>query len=272
MKNNKFAICYDFDDTLLPYNMQDNELIPSFGINKDDFWQEVIEYAKDYNADTVLVYMLKIIEKAAASKNVKLTKETLAGCGRKIAFFNGVKTWFERINFYGKKLGVEVEHYIISSGLKEMIEGAEIAGEFKQIYASSYIYDQNGEPKWPAFAVNYTNKTQFLFRISKGCFDINNNREVNKLTDKKDIYVPFTNMVYIGDGFTDVPCMKLLKDKGGNSIAVYNQNSSQKKHEAETLLKDKRVNFIAPADYGENSELEKYIKKILNSDNITPKL
>ena len=178
---------------------------------------------------------------------------------KSVKLFNGVRTWFKRVNTYGEKLGVQVEHYIISSGLKEIIEGTPIACEFKMIYAAEFCYDEKNVPIWPAMAVNYTSKTQFLFRINKGVLDVTEHTRLNEYTPEDRRRVPFRNMIYIGDGFTDVPCMKLVTVNGGHSIAVYQEDIKT----ANAMIKQGRVNFTAYADYSKGSKIEKIVFAVL---------
>lgn len=261
MKNPVIAIMYDFDKTLCTKDMQEYGFIPSVGLTPDEFWGKCDSLAKKEKMDKILSYLYLMIKESA--KNDKpIKRETFNKCGDNIEFYPGVIDWFKRINEYGKKIGVEVEHYIISSGLKEIIEGSKIKDEFKQIYACEFLYDVNGCAIWPKLVVNYTTKTQFLFRINKGVLDVSNDNDLNKYTENDDRRIPFRNMIYIADGLTDVPCMKLVKINGGKSIAVYVEG---KEKGAEALLDSKRVDFIAPADYTPNSKLDNIVKKTLDS-------
>ena len=164
------------------------------------------------------------------------------------------------MNKYGEALGLEIEHYVISSGLKEIIEGTPIAKYFEKIYAAEFYYNEKNVPVWPAMAVNYTSKTQFLFRINKGVLDVTDHKSLNKFTPEGDRRIPFSNMIYIGDGFTDVPCMKLVKVNGGHSVAVYHED----KKTAASIMKQGRVDFIAPANYESGSKLEKTVFTVLD--------
>lgn len=256
------AICYDFDKTLTPDDMQAQGYIQSVGYDVADFWIESNGLAESNDMDQNLAYMYKMIEKAQG--RVLFTKETLAEYGAKVGLFPGVEEWFERIRKYGEEHGVIVEHYIISSGLKEMIEGTSAArsGAFKKIYASSFYYDSYGVAKWPAQVVNYTNKTQFLFRIEKGVLDIND-PGVNESFSPEEMRVPFRNMIYIGDSDTDIPCMKLVTAYGGHSIGVYNAETGDKA-KVYKMMRDGRVRYYAPADYSEGTELDRLVKTIIN--------
>ncbi len=253
------AICYDFDKTLSPIDMQAQGFIQSIGYEVNDFWTEVDSFAKDNEMDGNLAYMLFMIEKA--KDKFDFTKERLMKEGAKVKLFNGVEDWFDRINEYGLIRGVQVEHYILSSGLKEMIEGTSIAKYFKKIYASSYLFDENVKAIWPAQVVNYTTKTQYLFRISKGVLDVNDNR-VNDYLKDGNFRVPFTNMVYIGDSDTDIPCMRLVNSYQGYSIGVYNPKTNDKS-KVNKMLDDKRIKYSVPADYSENSEIDLLVKSII---------
>lgn len=255
------AICYDFDKTLSPDDMQSQGFIQSVGY-KDvgEFWQKSNSLAAENDMDQNLAYMLMM--SVEAEGNVILKKESLRKYGAEIKLFHGVLDWFERINRYGAEKGVIIEHYIISSGLKEMIEGTPISGYFEKIYASSFYYNEKGVAKWPAQVVNFTNKTQFLFRIEKGVLDIND-QSVNDHFAPEDIRVPFRNMVYIGDSDTDIPCMKLVTSNGGYAIGVYNHDTMDKT-KVHRMMRDNRIRFFAPTDYSENSELDVLVKAIID--------
>lgn len=253
------AICYDFDKTLSPSDMQAQGYIQSVGFDVDKFWEESNVMAKKNDMDSNLAYMYKMLKEAEG--NLIFSREALAEYGAKVQLFPGVEGWFERIREYGRESGVIVEHYIISSGVKEMIEGTTIAGEFDAIYASSFMYNERGVAVWPAQIINYTNKTQFLFRIEKGVLDVNDPR-VNDHFAPEDIRVPFRNMVYIGDSDTDIPCMKLVNSYGGHSIGVYDP-VTRDKTKVHKMIRDDRIRYFAPADYSENSELDQLLKKII---------
>ena len=254
------AICYDFDKTLSPDDMQAQGYIQSIDYEVADFWRESNKLASDNDMDQNLAYMYMMSSKSRGK--VLFTKETLRKDGGRVQLFPGVKTWFDRINKYGEKHGVVVEHYIISSGLKEMIEGTEVADKFKKIYASSFYFDNDGVAVWPAQVVNYTNKTQFLFRIEKGVLDVNN-PGVNSYFEPNQYRVPFRNMVYIGDSDTDIPCMKLVNIYGGHSIGVYNSETKDKS-KVFRMLDENRIKYFVPADYTEGSKLEKLLMQIID--------
>ncbi len=261
-KSPVLAICYDFDKTLSPDDMQAQGYIQTvYGGDVQEFWAESNKLAEENEMDSNLAYMYKMVE--AAHGRIVFTKKALAEYGSKVSLFPGVEEWFERIRKYGADHGVIVEHYIISSGLKEMIEGTSIAkaGAFEKIYASSFMFDKSGVAVWPAQAINYTNKTQFLFRIEKGVLDVND-AGVNDFFDPQDIRVPFRNIVYIGDSATDIPCMKLVNLRGGHSIGVYN-NSTDDKSKVFKMLADNRIKYFAPTDYTEGSELDSLVKAII---------
>lgn len=254
------AICYDFDKTLSPDDMQAQGYIQSVNYEVSDFWKESNKLAADNDMDQNLAYMYMMRDKSRGK--LVFNKETLRDEGSKVKLFLGVKTWFDRINEYGTAKDVIVEHYIISSGLKEMIEGTEVAKHFKKIYASSFYYDDRGEAVWPAQVINYTNKTQFLFRIVKGVLDINN-QEVNSHFEANQYHIPFRNMVYIGDSDTDIPCMKLVNVNGGHSIGVYNAETKDKS-KVFRMLDEDRIKYFAQADYTAGSKLEKLVKQIID--------
>ena len=254
------AICYDFDKTLSPDDMQAQGFIQSVGYDVGEFWKQSNGLAGDNDMDQNLAYML-MMQQAAEGKKL-FTRGELMKCGKEVVLFPGVKDWFKRICTYGEEHGVLVEHYIISSGLKEMIEGTDVAGEFKKIYASSFFYNEKGVAIWPAQVVNYTNKTQFLFRIEKGVLDIND-PGVNDSFAPDEMRVPFRNMVYIGDSDTDVPCMKLVNVNGGYSIGVYNADTKDKT-KVYKMMRENRIKYYAPADYSEGKELDILLKAIID--------
>lgn len=254
------AICYDFDKTLSPDDMQAQGYIQSIGFEVSEFWKESNNLATDNDMDQNLAYMYMMASKSRGKR--LFTRENLRGDGAKVELFPGVDTWFDRINQYGDSKGVEVEHYIISSGLKEMIEGTKVADKFKKIYASSFYYDVDGVAVWPAQVVNYTNKTQFLFRIEKGVLDVNN-QGVNSYFAPDEYRIPFRNIVYIGDSDTDIPCMKLVNINGGHSIGV-NNSETKDKSKVFRMLDENRIKYFVPADYTKGAKLEQLIHQIID--------
>ena len=270
------ALCYDFDKTLSPDDMQAQGYIqtvqPEGSDVIGDFWKESNNRAAANNMDKNLAYMYTMKKKARGQ--IVFTKEKLADYGSKVALFEGVKDWLKRIRDYGAERDIVIEHYIISSGLKEMIEGTSIANEFKELYATSFYFDEDGVAVWPAQVVNYTNKTQFLFRISKGVLDVNDDA-VNDSFAPDEIRVPFRNMVYLGDSDTDIPCMKLVNSQGGYSIGVFNPDEKDKvkaKNKVYKMMRDNRISYFAPADYSEGSELDELVKLIIDKTVYNEKL
>ena len=257
----KIAICYDFDKTLSPDDMQTFTLIPSFGMKSEEFWKESDQIARDNLMDKNLAWMYKLIQHSKA-RNLSIRKEYFREVGAEVALYPGVDTWFDRMNAYAESKGIELEHYIISSGLKEIIEGSSIAHHFKRIYASSYLYSPEGDAEWPAQAINYTNKTQYIFRIAKGFMEEYDER-VNDSVKDKTLYIPYENFVYIGDSATDIPCMRLVRSKGGYSIGVFDpvKNARSKVYQ---LYSDGRINLYAPADYSEGSDISRLMEKIID--------
>jgi len=259
MKDIRIAFVYDFDKTLSVDDMQSFGFIQGLNMNIKDFWNKCNDFSKENEAEGVLTYMYMMI-KYSREKGVPITKEYLNKCGQSVEFFNGVEQWFDRINEYGKKQGVQIEHYILSSGLKEIIEGTSIAKNFKQIYACSFVYE-NGEPIWPALSLNYTGKTQFLYRINKGIFNALD-PSVNIEMKRSERPIPFSNIIYIGDSETDMPCMRMLYKYGGTAIGLYQPNTKNEAYLKDLLSRD-RINFALPADYTENSELDLVAKDLV---------
>lgn len=258
----RMAICYDFDKTLSPDDMQTFTLIPSFEIDAASFWEESNKLAKENLMETNLAWMYQLLH-YSKFKRKSIRKEYFREIGKDVALYKGVEDWFDRMDKYAEKQGIILEHYIISSGLKEIIEGSRIADKFKRIYASSYYYTPDGVAEWPAQAVNYTNKTQFIFRIAKGIFEEYDDR-VNDSMPENKLYIPYENIVYIGDSATDIPCMRLVKSKGGYSIGVFDPEKDIRQRVYQ-LFNDGRINYFAPADYSSRSELTKYVKQIIDS-------
>lgn len=252
------AMMYDFDKTLSTKDMQEYSFIPKLGLTAQEFWAQSNALAKEQKMDRILSYMYMMV-RMSKDKHQPIRREDFVALGKKIQLYPGVEDWFARINAFGLEQGVRVEHYLISSGLKEIVEGCSIFDQFKEVYASEFLYDENGIAVWPKLAVNYTAKTQFLFRINKGVLDISNDLDLNRSIPDELRPVPFRNMIYIGDGLTDVPCMKLVKLNRGQSLAVY----KKEKATGYSLLTDKRVDLIAPADYREGKKLDTLVKMIL---------
>ncbi len=258
------TLIYDFDGTLAPGNMQEYDFIPAVGQSNREFWNDANSLAEEQDADMTLTYMAKMLE-AARSRKLSLRREAFQESGRNIRLFPGVKEWFGRINAYAAARGVRVLHYINSSGLKEMIEGTPIASEFRKIFACSFLYDVDGIAYWPGVAVNYTNKTQFIFKINKGVESVSDCKLVNQYIEERERPVPFSRMIYVGDGTTDIPCMRLVKNFGGHSIAVYNPASAKVgRKDLASLIRDNRVNHVCAADYTEGSEIDRLVKLIID--------
>ena len=254
------ALIYDFDKTLCTKDMQEYAFIPSLGMDSVTFWKEVNDFASKNQMDPILAYMF-MMTKMARGK-VLLTKNVLKEQGKTVELLPGIPEWFSKIREFGETEGVAIEHYIVSSGLTQIILGTGLAEEFSGIYASEFLYDENGVPIWPALALNYTSKTQFIFRINKGIKDITEAKALNSFTPQSERRIPYRNMIYIGDGLTDVPCMKLVKLNGGRSIGVYQGDDDSQVCD---LIRHDRVNYITRADYRFDQELASIVKKLIVS-------
>ncbi|MFO0094691.1 MAG: HAD family hydrolase [Gemmatimonadaceae bacterium] len=260
----KVGLVYDFDGTLAPGNMQEHSFLPTLGINAADFWADVKERTRSHNADEILVYMWRMLE-IARRNNVQVSKDDLKRHGSTLNYVPGVDTWFDRINLYGTERGLHIEHYIISSGIYEIIRGCSIFPKFTYVFASKFIFENN-VAVWPATGINYTSKTQHLFRINKGIKTIWDNSNINKWIPEEERPIPFSRMIFIGDGETDVPAMRTVRMQGGCSIAVYDPQkigSDSAQRVLHGLIAEKRVNFVAPADYGDGSQLDLTVKGVL---------
>ncbi len=260
----RIALIYDFDGTLSPGNMQEFGYMKAIGADKEAFWAENDRLTKENDASGILCYMLLML-RAAKDKDIVLTRDSFRQFGADVKLYDGVRDWFENIRAYGRSIGLDIRHYINSSGLKEMIEGTPIADRFDAIYASSFLYDKaSGAPLWPAVAVDYTTKTQFIFKINKGIKEVSDTKRVNEYVPLDERPVPFSHMIYFGDGSTDVPSMKVVKDRGGHSIAVYKPGDDAAKSTAIRLINESRVNFACPANYRDGKMLDKIVRRILD--------
>ena len=263
---NTIAMVYDFDGTLSPQPMQEYTVLPKFGIEPETFWAKVHKEATETGSDSMLVYMRLMMEMLYKNDDVRITREDFAAMAKQIEYFPGVEEWFPRINAYVKKRGagaVNVHHYIISAGQKEILEGVSIQKYFKQIYASEYHFNQYGIANFPKLLITDTSKTQFLFRINKGKETLS--ESINEHMPEGERPIPFSNIIYIGDGMTDVPSMALTTKSGGHSLAVYNPTLAKSKKTCVELLDAGRVDFIAPADYRERAKLAKRVQLLLDS-------
>ena len=257
------ALVYDFDGTLSPGNMQEYDFIPAVGKSNAEFWTASNVLAEEHDADPILSYMFMMLQEAK-EKKLPLKRQSFVDSGRNITLYPGVKEWFSRINAYAAERGIEMLHYVNSSGLKEIIEGSSIAHEFKNIYACAFLYDENGDAYWPAVAVNYTTKTQFLYKINKGVESVSDSRLVNRYVPEEERPLPFSRMIYVGDGTTDIPSMRQVKYHGGHSIAVYDPSSEKGREVSEELIAQGRVSHICPADYREGRKMDTIVKTIID--------
>ena len=261
-KQNTIALVYDFDLTLSPKPMQEYTILATLGKNPKVFWDKCNSETKEHNADPMLTYMRLLLKEMEIAEKC-LYKQGWENLGKNIEYFKGVEGFFSNINDYVKtKFGtkISVEHYIISAGHKEILNGTSIKKYFKEIFASKYYFSKKTKnAEFPTVVVNSAVKTQFLFEINKGTQDINGHM------DKKDRPVPFSNMLYFGDGETDVPCMTIVKKNGGHSMAVHKPNNPKKIYICKSLLKANRIDYYAPANYSQNSTLDKRVKLIIDS-------
>ncbi|MDY5942702.1 MAG: haloacid dehalogenase-like hydrolase, partial [Oscillospiraceae bacterium] len=238
------------------------------GYTPGEFWSIANSFGYRNHMDGLLAYMYTMIEECR-KKGIRLDRDYLISCGRAIELFPGVEDWFARINAFGEAQGVTVEHYVLSSGLREIIEGSGVSHEFKEIYACEFFYNEEGLASWPKLDVNFTNKTQFVYRINKGILDVAKDKELNASMPDDSKRIPFTNMIYIGDGLSDVPCMKMMRAYGGQAVAVYQDSN---RAGVEDLLAKGRVDFIFPADYRDGTLFDETMKNIVRKIAITDAL
>ncbi len=266
------ALVYDFDGTLAPGNIQEHSLLPDYlKVSKEEFWREVGEAKREHDADQILVYMQHLLLRARGLR-LPMTREILRRYGQATRYFPGVEGWFGRIDAYAASKNLALEHYVISSGNEEMILGSSIAERFEKVFACRYSYDAEGNACWPAAVVNYTTKTQYLFRINKGVRSYWDDESVNRWVPMDERYLPFQRMIYLGDGDTDIPSMKMVRHQGGYSLAVFDPEEWESpdlvtrarfKERAYNLIAEDRAHFVLPADYEDGSQLDIAVKGIL---------
>lgn len=257
------AIAYDFDGTLAPGNMQEHVFLPKLGIDPGAFWARSNALARAQQGDPILTYMHRMLEEARHA-DLPMRRADWVAQGSGITLFPGVEGWFPRITEAGAERGLAVKHYVISSGLREMIDGTAIRPYLDAVFASGFLYDGSGVAVGAAVAVNYTTKTQFLFRINKGAMDLADDRAVNAFQPPEQRVVPFPNMVFIGDGDTDIPCFRLVREQGGHSIAVFPSDDPKRAANGQRLIAEKRVHCSVPADYSPGAELERRVLAVLD--------
>ena len=264
--SHKAAIVYDFDGTLAPHNLPEHSFLPAMGVaDVEAFWREVRQEAERRDSDEILTYMRRLLTVAEA-RGTPVTRELLQAHGSQTPLFDGVVDWFDEIDAYGRRKGLEIEHYVVSSGIREMIEGCSIFGRFRRVFASAYAYDEQGKAIWPACAINYTNKTQFLFRINKGIDTTWDNSAINAWMPPQQRRIPFERMLFLGDGDTDIPSMKMVRQKGGQAVAVFDPAKFARRisqGHIERLIAEDRVDYVASADYTAESILSVTVKGIL---------
>jgi hypothetical protein len=262
---NTIALVYDFDGTLSPQPMQEYTVLPKIGVKPAEFWEKVNREARETESDSMLVYMRLIIE-ALEREKVDVKREDFAAMASAIEYFPGVATWFDRMNAYVKKRSrgqVKLQHYLISAGQKEILDGVSIRRHFKRIYASEYHFDYRGVATFPKLLVTDTLKTQFLFRINKGLELVT--ESINEHMPEAERPIPFANMVYLGDGMTDVPSMALTKKSGGHTVAVYDAKKESQRATCMKLLEAGRADFIAEANYRKGSKLAHRVELLLDA-------
>ncbi len=249
------ALVYDFDGTLSPRPMQEYAFLPQIGAEAKEFWAESNRLAREHGADILITYM-HLLYKKAKEKGIRIDRADLVAQGKSVEFFAGVEAWFdaiaEYVNIRSESHGVTLRHYLVSSGLTEIVEGTSIYDRFHNVFASEYWFEAYDMP-YPKRVISDTGKTQYLFRINKGIEDLGSN--INEHMDEGERPIPFSNMIYFGDGYTDVPSMAVMRKNGGHAVAVYPPGKSKAK--CVGLFKAGRCDFFAPADYRRGSDLFK---------------
>ncbi|TDT37712.1 haloacid dehalogenase-like hydrolase [Halospina denitrificans] len=263
------ALVYDFDGTLAKGNCAEHGLMPTLGLSDTSkFWSEVHRKNQERDGDEILTYLGELALRAwEVEKRSELTPERLQAHGKSIPLFPGVENWFDAINRFAREQGIALSHYIVSSGLEEMIRGTSVAEHFRKIFGCRYHYDEDsGFAKWPSVGIDYTTKTQYLFRINKGIENSWDNKKVNEYIEPQNRPFPFDRMIYFGDGDTDIPAMKMVKAQGGCSIAVFDGEKwteSRTQEKIEKLISEDRASYVVPGDYTVGSQLDVTVKGIL---------
>ena len=263
MRQNTIALVYDFDGTLIPKTMQEYTILPKLKISSKRFWAAILKESRMTDGEIMMIYMRQLINRAN-SINYNLTKNEFSRLASKIKYFNGVTTWFKNINnyIYKNHKGIRIKHYVISAGHNEILESISIRKHLSNVFGSQYYFDENGNASFPKIVVNDTLKTQFLFRINKGKEKFSDS--INSHMPEESRPIPFENMIYLGDGLTDVPSMALIKKQNGHAISVYPKNSKRQKKVSKDLLLANRVDFIAEANYSLSSPLFRRICLLLD--------
>ena len=247
------ALVYDFDGTLCPRPMQEYAFLPKIGEDPAKFWSESNRIASQQKADPLITYM-HLLYKKAKDRGVRVDRDDLVAQGREVELFPGVREWFDEINAYvaqhGNASGISLRHYLISSGLTEIIEGTPIYQNFHNVFASEYWFEAYDMP-YPKRVITDTGKTQYLFRINKGIEDLG--ESINEHMPEAERPVPFSNMIYFGDGDTDVPSMAVTRKNGGYAVSVHPAGKARSK--CVKLFEAGRCDFFAEADYQRGSEL-----------------
>jgi phosphoserine phosphatase len=256
------AIVYDFDGTLTPQPMQDYTVLPELGVEPARFWADVDAEAERTGGDPMLTYLRLLLERMH-ERGRPISRQALRRLGARIRYFPGVDSWYPRIaDYLDQRGGVRLRNYILSAGQREILEGIAIRHHFARIFASEYFFDERGIATFPNRVVNDATKTQYLFRINKGIEDVRHSINTHMPEDARP--VPFSNMLYIGDGMTDVPGMTVTKKNGGYAAAVYRPDDADGRRVCQELLEAGRIDFHAPADFRAGSLLERRVMLVLD--------
>jgi hypothetical protein len=264
------AVVYDYDQTLSPTYMQDEVLFPAYGIDPARFWKKSQQLVRDEGWESELAYLKTLLDSLPMDPP---TNEDLVRLGANLKFYPGLPEMFGELNSLlndaHHAIGIRIEHYILSSGMKALIDGSALKPFVKEIFGCEFATDSHGRITFPKRVISHTQKTQYLFRINKGLLDLS--QDVNDHMPQELRPVPFPNMIYVGDGPTDVPCFTVMKQFGGQSIAVYNPNdptlnSFRKCYQLSAHAN--RIKHIAPSDYRSGSHLrlilDEMIREIAN--------
>jgi phosphoserine phosphatase len=264
----RIAVIFDFDDTLGPDST--SGYLKQAGVDDiASFWGEVGEMMKQ-DWDPVPAYLHHMIQASKQGVSSPLTQDALRKWGKELPFFDGVQGLFDHIRSVVREANprVSLEFYLISSGIGDVLRHTEIAHEFHDIWASEFHYDEQGIAVAPKRVVSFTDKTRYIFQIQKGIIgEASKGKpfDVNKKLNAQQIRVPMNQMIFVGDGYTDIPCFSMVKKEGGVSIAVYDKNHVEKWGNAYQFVADGRVSNLLSANYQEGSDLVNFLSMAVRS-------
>jgi phosphoserine phosphatase len=254
--SNTIAFIFDFDDTLAPDST--SGFLHHFGVDVQAFWKKDVQELIEKDWDPIPAYLYQMIRLSNNSK--RITREALAEWAKQITYYPGVENIFDSLRQHAKAVDptLKLEFYLISSGIAGILRHTSIAKHFEDIWACDFDYDDEGQILFPKKVVSFTDKTRYIFHISKGIFGEKSRGrpfDVNQKVESRDLRVPLNQMIFVGDGYTDIPCFSLVRKGGGIAIGVYDSDNRDKWGRAWGFIEQQRVSNLVPADYTPKSAL-----------------